>query len=143
MGGIAAQVRAFTYLGDAACRTGSGNLQAGIIKASFRALPVNRTHADMARHFGTPTVPALQAARQSPRAGPCDSGGRGRLPGVGCWLPVRLRHRRFFSLAELNAAIRARLDELNELLEERAPAHAPAAHRPVDRPALGPLPFTP
>jgi len=33
---------------------------------------------------------------------------------VGRWILARLRHRRFFSLAELNATIRALLDELND-----------------------------
>src|SRR3954470_541379 len=32
---------------------------------------------------------------------------------VGRWILARLRHRGFFSLAELNAAIRGLLDELN------------------------------
>ena len=32
---------------------------------------------------------------------------------VGRWILARLRHRRFFSLADLNAAIRGLLDELN------------------------------
>jgi hypothetical protein len=32
---------------------------------------------------------------------------------VGRWIPARLRHRHFLSLAELNAAIRGLLDELN------------------------------
>lgn len=35
---------------------------------------------------------------------------------VGRWILARLRHRRFFSLAELNAAIRALLDDLNNRL---------------------------
>ena len=43
---------------------------------------------------------------------------------VGRWILARLRHRRFFSLAELNAAIRALLEEL-------------------DRPHLKPLPSEP
>ena len=33
---------------------------------------------------------------------------------VGRWILARLRHRRFFSLADLNAAIRALLNDLND-----------------------------
>jgi len=33
---------------------------------------------------------------------------------VGRWILARLRHRRFFSLVDLNTAIRALLDNLND-----------------------------
>jgi transposase len=55
---IAAHGRAFTYFGGVARQTVSDNLKAGIIKASFHEPLVNRTYADMARHYGTAIVPA-------------------------------------------------------------------------------------
>ena len=50
---IAAHVRAFAYFGGAARQTVSDNLKAGITKASFHEPMVNRTYADMARHYRT------------------------------------------------------------------------------------------
>jgi transposase len=55
---IAAHVRAFAYFGGAARQTVSDNLKAGITKACFYEPMVNRTYADLARHYGTAIVPA-------------------------------------------------------------------------------------
>src|SRR3984957_1195992 len=55
---IAAHVRAFAYFGGVARQTVSDNLKAGITKACFHEPTVNRTYADLARHYGTAIVPA-------------------------------------------------------------------------------------
>jgi transposase len=55
---IAAHVRAFAYFGGVARQTVSDNLKAGITKACFHEPMINRTYADMARHYGTAIVPA-------------------------------------------------------------------------------------
>ena len=55
---IAAHVHAFAYFGGVARQTVSDNLKAGITKACFHEPIVNRTYADMARHYGTAIVPA-------------------------------------------------------------------------------------
>src|SRR5271169_2435196 len=104
---IAAHVRAFAYFGGAARQTVSDNLKAGITKAYFHEPMVNRTYADMARHYRTAIVPARP---YKPRDKAKVEVG---VQVVGRWILARLRHRRFFSLAELNAAIRGLLDELN------------------------------
>ena len=72
---IAAHVRAFAYFGGAARPTVSDNLKAGVTQASFYEPVVNRTYADMARHYRTAIVPArpYKAARQGQ--------GGGRRPG--------------------------------------------------------------
>src|SRR6516162_6249561 len=79
------------------------NLKAGIAKACFHEPTVNRTYADMARHYGTAIVPARP---YKPRDKAKVEVG---VQVVGRWILARLRHRRFFSLAELNAAIRVLL----------------------------------
>jgi len=104
---IAAHVRAFAYFGGVARQTVSDNLKAGIIKASFHEPLVNRTYADLAQHYGTAIVPARP---YKPRDKAKVEVG---VQVVGRWILARLRHQRFFSLAELNAAIRALLDDLN------------------------------
>jgi len=94
-------------LGGVARQTVSDNLKAGITKACFHEPTVNRTYADLARHYGTAIVPARP---YKPRDKAKVEVG---VQVVGRWILARLRHRRFFSLAELNAAIRGLLDELN------------------------------
>jgi transposase len=59
------------------------------------------------------------------------------------WVLARLRHQRFFSLDELNAAIRPLLTELNERPFQRLPGSRRSVFEALDRPAMRPLPQAP
>ena len=131
---IAAHVRAFAYFGGAARQTVSDNLKAGITKACFYEPMVNRTYADLARHYGTAIVPARP---YKPRDKAKVEVG---VQVVGRWILARLRHRRFFSLAELNAAIRLLLDELNDRPMRGWGMSRRALFEALDQSALGQLP---
>ena len=56
------------------------------------------------------------------------------------WIVAALRHRRFFSLAGLNAAIRERLEALNQRPFRKRPGCRASLFQELDRPALQPLP---
>ena len=56
------------------------------------------------------------------------------------WIVAALRHRKFFSLAELNQAIRELLDKLNQRPFRKRPGCRASLFQELDRPALGPLP---
>ena len=58
------------------------------------------------------------------------------------WILARLRHRRFYSLVELNAAIAELLAELNDRAFKKLPGSRRSAFEALDRPALRPLPAT-
>ena len=106
-------------------------------KACFHEPVVNRTYADMARHYGTAIVPARP---YKPRDKAKVEVG---VQVVGRWILARLRHRRFFSLAELNAAIRALLKELNNRVMRGWGTSRQALFEQLDIPALGSLPPLP
>ncbi len=55
---ISSHVRAFAFFGGVARQTVSDNLKAGITRACFHEPMVNRTYADLARHYGTAILPA-------------------------------------------------------------------------------------
>src|SRR4029077_5252896 len=114
--------------------TVSDNLKAGITKACFHEATVNRTYADLARHYGTAIVPARP---YKPRDKAKVEVG---VQVVGRWILARLRHRRFFSLAELNAAIRALLDDLNIRLLRGGGSTRRTLYEQLGRPVLIPLP---
>jgi transposase len=59
------------------------------------------------------------------------------------WILARLRDRRFFSLAELNVAIRTLVDELNGRLMRKLGASRREFFETIDWPALMPLPGVP
>ena len=58
------------------------------------------------------------------------------------WILARLRHRRFFSLAELNQAIAGLLADLNQRAFKKLPGCRRSAFEALDAPALQPLPAT-
>jgi len=135
---IAAHVRAFGYFSGAARQTVSDNLKAGVTKASFHEPVVNRTYADMARHYRTAIVPARPyKPRDKAKV-------EAAVLVVERWILARLRNRQFYSLAELNAAIAELLRRLNE---ERPIRRLGVTRRQLleelDRPALKPLPVEP
>jgi transposase len=59
------------------------------------------------------------------------------------WILAALRNRRFFTLAELNAAIAALLADLNQRPFKKLPGCRSSAFEALDAPALKPLPATP
>src|SRR5262249_53814815 len=98
----------FCFFGGVARQTVSENLKAGITRACFHEPMVNRTYADLARHYRTAIVPA-RPYRPRDKA-KVEVG----VQIVGRWILARLHNRRFFSLAALNEAIYALLLELND-----------------------------
>jgi transposase len=95
---------------------------------------VNRTYADLARHYGTAIVPARP---YKPRDKAKVEVG---VQVVERWILARLRHHRFFSLAALNDAIRTLLDDLNARSMRGLGTSRRALFEQLDRPALLPLP---
>ena len=59
------------------------------------------------------------------------------------WILARMRHRRFFSLVELNRAIAQLVVDLNQRPFKKLPGCRTVAFAALDAPALKPLPATP
>jgi len=104
---IGAHVRAFAYFGGVARQVVSDNLKSGVTRACFHEPAVNRTYGEMAGHYGTAIVPARP---YKPRDKAKAEVG---VQVVQRWILARLRHQRFFSLAELNGAIAVLVEQLN------------------------------
>ena len=58
------------------------------------------------------------------------------------WILARLRHRQFFCLEALNAAIRTLLIDLNARPFKKLEGSRQSAFETIDRPAMKPLPAT-
>jgi transposase len=99
---------------------------------------VNRTYADMAAHYGTAVLPAR----------PYKPRDKAKVE-VGVliaerWLLGRLRHAKFYSLTELNAAIAAFCRRLNDdRIIRRLNQTRRQLLETLERPALKPLPLEP
>ena len=135
---IALHVNMLTFMGGVPRQIVSDNLRAGITRACFYEPLVNRTYADMAAHYGTAILPAR------PRRPRDKAKVEQAVLMVERWLLGRMRHRIFYSLAEVNAAIGELLQQLNE---ERPLRRLGVTRRQlleeIDRPALKPLPVDP
>ena len=125
------------FIGGVPRQIVSDNLRAGITRACFYEPLVNRTYADMASHYGTAVIPARP---YKPRDKAKVEVG---VQVVQRWILARLRNRRFFSLAELNQAIRELVDQLNDRPMRGWGTTRRALYEQLDRPALQPLPPTP
>jgi transposase len=104
---IASHVRAFQYFGRAPRVLVPDNLKGGVQKACFYEPEINPTYAELASHYGAVVLPAkVRKPRYKAKV-------EGSVLIVKRWILAVLRHRTFFSLAELNAAIRELLEALN------------------------------
>lgn len=134
---IASHVRAFEFFGGVAAQIVSDNLKAGVTKACFYDPAINRTYADMATHYDTAVVPAR------PNKPKDKAKVEGAVLLVERWILARLRNRQFFSIAEVNAAIRPLLDRLNDKVSRHLGASRRHLFAQLDQPALKPLPVAP
>jgi hypothetical protein len=114
------------------------NQKVGVTHASYYDPVINASYAALIKHYGTAVIPARS---RKPRDKP------GVENGVlqACrWLLAPLRHRQFFSLAELIQAIALLLGDLND--KPMAPPREGSRRslfEAVERAALKPLPIEP
>jgi len=135
---LGAHVRLFAFLGGVPAKVVPDNLKVGVTHACYYDPVINASYAGLIKHYGTAALPARA---RKPRDKP------GVENGVlqACrWLLAPLRHRQFFSLAELNQAIALLLAELNG--KPMAPPREGSRRslfEAVERAALKPLPIEP
>ena len=115
----------------------SDNLKSGITKACFYEPAVNRAYAEMSAHYSTAIVPAR------PRKPRDKAKVEVAVQVATRWIIAKLRNRRFFSLPELNAAIRECLVTLNDRVSRHLGASRRTLFDATDRSALKPLPTAP
>ncbi len=110
------------------------NLKSAIDLADRYEPGINATYAEMAAHYGTAVLPARPYKPKDKAKAEV------AVQVVERWILARLRHHTFFSLAELNAAIKALLPALNERPFQGRTESRRDLFETIDRPALKPLP---
>lgn len=131
---IAAHVRALEFFGGVPQLIVCDNLKAGVSKACRYEPHLNSTYSEFAAHYGLAILPARP---YKPRDKAKVEAG---VQVVERWIVARLRHHTFFSLSELNAAIKELIGELNHRPFKRLPGSRASHFELLDQPALGPLP---
>jgi transposase len=134
---IGSHRRCFEFLGGVPALIIPDNIKSGVTSPCFYDPDLNRTYLKLAEHYATAVVPArIRRPRDKAKA---EAG----VQGIERWLLARLRHRRFFSLAELNEALRDLLDEYNRRPFQKLEGCRESLFLSLDRPALKPLPARP
>src|SRR6202453_2979600 len=135
---IDAHVRALQAIGGVPQLLVPDNTKTAVIKARLYDPQVNRTYAEMAAHYDTAILPAR------PRRPRDKAKVEQAVLIVERWLLGRLRHRTFFNLADVNAAIADLMTHLNEARPiRRLGVTRRQLLEQIDRPALKVLPAEP
>ena len=104
---IGLHVHAFTEIGGVPKAVVCDNLKAGVTATCRYEPGINRTYQELAEHYGTAILPTR------PRKPRDKAKVEVAAQIVQRFVLARLRNRRFFSLDELNAAIRETVADLN------------------------------
>jgi transposase len=134
---LGSHVRALEYYGAAPTILVPDNPRVGVTRADRYEPELQRSYEELAAHYRCVVIPARPYR-------PKDKSRAELTVLLVCrWVLARLRHQRFFSLEELNAAIRPLIDELNARPFQRLPGSRRSVFEALDRPAMQALPANP
>ena len=134
---IGAHVNTLTAIGGVPKAVVCDNLKAGVTKPSRYEPGINRTYQDLATYYGFVVLPTrVRKPRDKAKV-------EVAVQIVERFVLARLRNRRFFSLEELNAAIRKCVVELNAKIMRKLGKSRRELLETIERPALKALPAEP
>lgn len=136
---IRAHVHMFEHLGGVTTMLVPDNCTTAVnhSRSGWYTATLNRTYGEMAEHYGTAVVPARA---RHPRDKASVEGSVGK---ISSWITAALRNEEFFSLGELNDAIRERLGQFNAKPFQKKECSRLEIFDGEERPLLKPLPATP
>jgi transposase len=131
---LGAHVRALEFFGGVPQAAVPDNLKSGVQKAHRYDPALNPAYQDFAEHYGLAILPAR--VRKPRDKAKVEVG----VQVVERWILARLRNRTFFSLAELNAAIRSLIADMNSRPFKKREGSRASLFAQIERAALRPLP---
>ena len=130
-------VRAFEFLGGLPEVVIPDNLRSGVSKACRYDPKLNPAYQQLAAHYQVAIIPARPYKPKDKAKAEVG------VQIVERWIMAGLRHHTFFSLGEVNQAIKVLLVELNQKPFKNLPGSRLSAFEQLDKPALKPLPKHP
>ena len=132
---LRAHVHAFEHFVGVPSLVVPDNTKTGVTRAHRYDPDLNPTYYNFALHCGFGIVPARPyKPRDKAKV-------ENAVQVAQRWIVAALRHRKFFSLEELNAAIRELLTKLNHRPFRKRDGSRATAFEAIDKPALKPLPM--
>ncbi|MFO1400116.1 MAG: IS21 family transposase [Steroidobacteraceae bacterium] len=132
---LGSHVRALEHFAGVPRAIVPDNLRSAVTKARRYEPDLNPAYQDFAEHYGVAILPAR--VRRPRDKAKVETG----VLVVERWILARLRHRVFFSLAELNAVLRELLERLNTRAFKKAEGSRRSRFDAIERAALRPLPL--
>lgn len=135
---ITAHVHMYEYFGGVARILVPDNCKTAIIhNRKWNDRQINAIYHEMAEHYNTAIIPArVRAPKDKPNA-------EGSVGNISTWITAALRNEQFFSLAELNTAIRKKLEAFAKHPFQKKEGSRYEIFRDEELPLLAPLPATP
>lgn len=131
-----AHVHMYEFFGGVTEITVPDNEKTGVTKACRYEPKLHESYRDLAKHYGTVIIPAR------PREPQDKSKVETAVQNAERRILAALRNRTFFSIGELNEAIREELQKLNNRPFQKMDGSRSRLFDELDRPALKPLPTT-
>ena len=134
---IYAHVHMYEFFGGVAKILVPDNCKTAVIhNGGWKTQQINETYQEMAEHYGTAIIPArVRSPKDKPNA-------EGTVGNISTWITAALRDEQFFSLAELNRAIRNKLELFNQRLFQKKEGSRLSLFLGEELPLLAPLPAT-
>lgn len=134
---LGAHAHAFQHFGGIPFLAVPDNTKTGVTRAHRYDPDLNPTYYNFALHCGFGIVPARPyKPRDKAKV-------ENAVQVAQRWIVAALRHHKFFSLEELNVAIRGLLAKLNQRPFRKREGSRATAFEAIDKPALKPLPMEP
>ena len=131
---IRIHIHAFEYMGAVPEIVTPDNVLTGVTHPCRYEPDLNPTYQDMALHYGAAVIPA-RVKKPKDKAKVESS-----VLIVERWIIAALRNHAFFSLAELNRAIKEKLEDFNTRPLQKLKVSRRHLFETIDRPAMKPLP---
>lgn len=131
---IGSHVRCFEFLGGLPEAVVPDNLKSAVTKACRYEPDLNPTYHQLALHYDIAIIPARPYKPKDKAKAEIG------VQIVERWILMRLRKQSFFTLAELNLAIKDLLKELNQRPFKKLPGSRLSQFSAIDQPALRSLP---
>lgn len=134
---IAAHINMFRFYGGVTRMLIPDNLKTGVEKPLWYTPVINKTYHEMAEHYDTAVIPArVRKPKDKPNA-------EGTVGIISTWVIAALRNQKFFSLQELNRAIREKLQVFNSKPFQKKEGSRLSIFLEEEKPMLLPSPATP
>ena len=134
---ISAHINMYRFFGGVSRILIPDNLKTGVEKVSWYTPVINKTYHEMAEHYDTAVIPArVRKPKDKPNA-------EGTVGIISTWIIAALRKQKFFSLQELNAAIKEKLHAFNSKPFQKREGSRTSIFLEEEKSLLLPLPTNP